>query len=54
MFVPVTITANHVEDVAKKFRGSAGLGGLDANNLSNFSCDKKKPARVYAMKLRCG
>jgi len=36
LFVPVTITANHVEDVAKKRRGSAGLGGLDANNLSQL------------------
>jgi len=36
LFVPDTITANHVEDVAKKFRDSAGLGGLDANNLSQL------------------
>ena len=34
IFVPVTITAKHVEDVAKQLRGSTGLGGLDANNLS--------------------
>jgi len=26
--------SHHVENVAKKLRGSAGLGGLDANNLS--------------------
>ena len=36
LFVPVTITANHVENVAKKLRGSAGLGGLDANNLTQL------------------
>jgi len=36
LFVPVTITAKYVEDVAKKLRGSAGLGGLDANNLSQL------------------
>ena len=33
LFVPVEITASHVEEVAKKLHGSAGLGGLDANNL---------------------
>jgi len=32
LFVPVTITDDHVEDVAD----SAGLGGLDANNLSQL------------------
>jgi len=36
IFVPVTITAKHVEDVAKQLRGSTGLGGLDANNLSQL------------------
>jgi len=36
LFVTVTITANHVEDVAKKLRGLAGFGGLDANNLSQL------------------
>ncbi len=30
------VIANHDEDVAKKLRGSAGLGGLDANNLSQL------------------
>ena len=57
LFVPVTIAANHVEDIAKKLRGSAGLGGLDANNLSQLLLRYKKPAEVYAVKLRylrCG
>ena len=42
MFVPVTIAANHVEDVAKKLRDSAGLGGLDASNLSQLLLRYKK------------
>ena len=36
LFAPVTIAANHVENVSKKLRGSAGLRGLDAKDLSQL------------------
>ena len=57
LFVSVTVTAKHVDGVAKKLRGSYGLGGLDANNLSQLLLrykDTSEGLRHDTRNSRCG